>query len=229
MPTRVAPFARMRCSASMPAASAETRSVKLISRGRCPRRPRAAPARARRSSRPATRTIRCSPSVRHADPALHGIRTNRKKWAHSPNLAQSPLSAANPQVVLDQRVRIDTPAVREPLTACREDTPAPIRPRRQRFRGSGRFPATRRADSRIAAGAVLANTGSRTPTQEAHLENVTSSDYRFAPHDPGARRCAGRENRFRQGVRLLAREDVFDRDRHRVGQRPLPAPRAHRD
>ena len=78
----VAPFARMRCSASMPAASAETRSVKLISRAVLSAHAVEHLRHVRDAEPPGHAHDPVVPFVRDSDPTFHGIDTNRKKWAY---------------------------------------------------------------------------------------------------------------------------------------------------
>jgi hypothetical protein len=61
------------------------------------------------------------------------------------------------------------------------------------------------------------------PLERRHLMKLLRA--LFAPHGPRNCRRSGCEDRFRQGVRFLCRQDVFDQHRHDLGQRSFAAPR----
>ena len=90
------------------------------------------------------------------------------------------------------------------------------------------FPAIWGPARRSGLARSLAN-GNAENHPRRHRDGVPNHGHRRDPHAPDARRRAGREDRLRQGVQLLGRQDLLNRDRHVVGQQPLGAPRARGD
>ena len=123
------------------------------------------------------------------------------------------------------------PVARDPVTACREcragaDASAPSA--LARFGpDSPQFRVEPGRASPLARSLPIRRHGQQ--LWRCILKMLRAVIDRFAPQAPGARRRPGRQDRLRQGVQLLDRQDLLDQDRHDVGQRSLRAPRAHRD